>query len=225
MKVLRIFTLIMVFVGAMALSSCGSSSRSDDNSAMTNGDTVTGEGAIALYLTDAPADYQAVYVSIKEIAVHVVTMDANGSESNASDDDASWQVIAQPNVVFNLLELQNGVLEYLGQTEVPAGKYTQLRLILADELNATDTQHDYANYVVFEDNSTQELKVPSGVIKLNPHPPIEVEANETINVIIDFDAQKSVNANSWNLKPVISVETPDDINKSKINSDDENQSE
>lgn len=240
MGVLKNFAFMMAFISVSLLSSCGSSSSTTTSLSTT---TTTEKGAVAIYLTDAPANYSAVYVTIAEIAVHQVSEDSteednnsavlraveneesntSESEDNASDEDASWRVVATPNKTFNLLELQDGVLESLGVTELEAGKYTQVRLILADAVDDNGTNMPYAHYVVLDDNSTEELKVPSSVIKLNH--PFDVEEGKTTNLVIDFDAEKSVNPNVWSLKPVISLDTPEDINESKVISDEDNETQ
>ena len=53
-------------------------------------------------------------------------------------------MVLNPALRVNLLDLTNGVLAELGQTELPAGSYTQLRLQLAANGGAAP----YANSVV-----------------------------------------------------------------------------
>ena len=54
------------------------------------------------------------------------------TSGSASDTDGGWSevVLATPTQV-DLLTLTNGLLQELGQTALPTGKYTQLRLVLA----------------------------------------------------------------------------------------------
>lgn len=83
---------------------------------------------LKLSITDAPArSFDNVIITVKEIRVH---QSGDAVESN----DAGWQVIPPVNAPrrIDLLELPNGVLAELGQTVLPAGKYTQMRLILAE---------------------------------------------------------------------------------------------
>src|SRR5512137_3120743 len=72
-------------------------------------------GRLLLNLTDKPTqDFQAVYVSIQEIAVHAAT-----------DPEDAWTVIATPQKTVNLLELRNGVREQLALVDLNPGHYTQ----------------------------------------------------------------------------------------------------
>lgn len=158
-------------------------------------------GDIAISLTDAANDeYNAVYVTIKAIKVHV------------SID--TWDVILSPNETFNLLELVNGVREELGIASLPAGSYTQMRLIIGETpdqgINIMSEAHPYANYVIDQYNAYHELKIPSGYqtgIKIVHG--FEINANQTTELILDFDASKSVvqagNSGNWLLKPTIKV--------------------
>jgi hypothetical protein len=106
----------------------------------------------------------------------------------------------------NLLDLTNGTLTELGQTPLPAGKYTQLRLVLADNSGADPL----ANSVVPTGGTEVALKTPSGQqsgVKANID--IDIAANQMADFVLDFDACKSVvvagNSGQYLLKPVIAV--------------------
>ncbi|MDO9197418.1 DUF4382 domain-containing protein [Rhodoferax sp.] len=158
-------------------------------------------GTLRLALTDAPAcGYDAVNVTVQKIRVH--------QSSSASDADGGWsEIVLSPARQIDLLNLTNGVLDELGQTPLPTGKYTQLRLVLADNAGA----NPLANSVVLtSDKSTVALKTPSGQqsgVKTNIN--IDIAANQTADFVLDFDACKSVviagGSGQYLLKPVISV--------------------
>jgi hypothetical protein len=174
---------------AIALAACGGGGGSSD----------AGSGTLRLALTDAPAcGYDAVNVTIERVRVH--------QSGSAGDNDAGWSdLVVTPKQRVNLLSLTNGVLQELGQTPLPAGRYTQMRLVLAPNGNAP-----FANSVVPSGGSEVALTTPSGQqsgLKLNVG--IEVGANQIADVVLDFDACKSVvprgNSGQYNLKPVIAV--------------------
>jgi Domain of unknown function (DUF4382) len=157
-------------------------------------------GTIRFSLTDAPAcGYDEVNVTVERVRVH--------QSSTASDTDGGWSevVLATPRRV-DLLTLTNGVLDELGQASVPAGRYTQLRLVLADNSPVAP----FANSVVPTGGTETALATPSGQqsgLKLNAD--LQVPAGQVADFVIDFDACKSVvmagASGRYNLKPVIRV--------------------
>ena len=176
-------------------------------------------GTLSLSLKDAPIDLQAVYVTIKEVQVHMgdnEVEDANESNNVAGDQNSSdnnaWKVVVAPNKTYNLLALQDGVTAFLGEENLTVGHYTQMRLILGTEAEANATNilgnpHDYANYVVVN-NQEEELVVPSGFqtgIKLIKG--FDIYTDQNTSLMIDFDANKSVhlNGNGYTMKPTITI--------------------
>ena len=145
----------------------------------------SGEGRVNVRLVDAPGDYQ-------EINLHVVRVEIHAT--------GGWRTIGEPDVTVNLLTLRNGVSATLvdGAT-VPAGSYTQMRLVLGD-----------GNTVRLADGSLHDLVVPSGQrsgVKLLAR--FTVEPNTTRDVYVDFDGAHSIMlhrtgaSEKWVLRPVI----------------------
>lgn len=160
-----------------------------------------GTGTLRLALTDAPAcGFDKVNVTIEKVRVH--------QSGSASDADAGWsEIVLNPAKRVDLLSLSNGVLAELGQTNLPAGKYTQLRLVLTDN----GTTAPFANSVLPTGGSGEvALSTPSAQqsgLKLNTN--IDVAANQLADFVIDFDACKSVvsagSSGKYLLKPVLTV--------------------
>jgi hypothetical protein len=160
----------------------------------------SGNGTMRMAITDAPAcGYDAVNVTVEKVRVH--------QDANASDTDSGWQeIVLSPAKRIDLLTLTNGVLDELGQTALPAGHYTQLRLQLADN----GSGNALANSVVPTGGSEVALDTPSALqtgLKMNVD--IDVAADKVADFVLDFDACKSVvklgNSGRYNLKPVVSV--------------------
>src|SRR6185369_2229053 len=119
--------------GAVAvLAACGGGGGSSDTP------PPQANGALKLALTDAPScGYSAVNVTVQKVRVH--------QSASASDSDPGWsEVVLNPAQRVDLLTLTNGVLSELGQTPLAAGKYTQMRLVLA----SNDSANPMANSVV-----------------------------------------------------------------------------
>ncbi len=164
------------------------------------GDSAAGSGTLRLALTDAPScGYDAVHVTVAKVRVH--------QSSSAGDADAGWsEVVLNPARRVDLLSLTNGVLMELGQIPLPTGKYTQMRLVLADN-SATQP---LANSVLPTGGSEVALKTPSGQqsgVKTNLN--IDLAENKMADFVLDFDACKSVvqagASGQYLLKPVVTV--------------------
>jgi hypothetical protein len=153
-----------------------------------------------LSITDAPScGYDHVYLTVDRVRVHKST--------SAVDGDTGWsEVVLSPARRIDLLTLTNGVLNDLGQTPLPAGKYTQMRLVLAPNAGSSP----FANAVTPTGGAEVALTTPSGQqsgIKLNVD--MDVAAGTVADFVIDFDACKSIvqrgNSGQYNLKPVVAV--------------------
>ena len=107
--------------------------------AACGGSDESGTGTMRLALTDTPAcGYDNIYVTVLGARVH--------KNVDALDGDSGWVNFTLPGTPkrIDLLALNNGTLEELGQTPLPSGKYNQLRLLLA----ANGSQAPFANAVV-----------------------------------------------------------------------------
>lgn len=174
-------------VAAIVLAACGGGGGDD-----------AGVGTVQVSMTDAPACYKKVVVTVEKVRVQHST--------DAGETENAWKDIVLPSgpVQVDLLTLTNGQLAELGQTTVEAGNYTQLRLVLADN----PASGDPLNYVVTNDDQTKALKTPSGQQSgLKIKGDFEVNADTTTPVLLDFDACKSIvvagNSGQYILKPVV----------------------
>lgn len=167
------------------------------------GGSDVGTGTLSVALTDSScAGYAAIYVTIDEVQVN---RSANGN--------SGWQTVANPIKTYNLLKLINGVTEILGDEDLTADNYNQIRLIIGktpeSENNINGEPHPYANYVLFDDGSDEPLKIPSGYntgIKLVHN--FEVEENNIVELLLDFEACRSVvetGSGKYLLKPTIKI--------------------
>jgi len=161
-----------------------------------------GNGTLRIGLTDAPRckvgndDLSAVYVTVERVRVH--------QSSDAADDAAGWrELVVNPVRRIDLLELTNGRLEELGTLPLPAGDYTQVRMVLSPNSGG------FAANAVVLDGQTAELplQTPSAAqsgLKLKT--PFTVPANTVVDLVIDFDACRSIvrrGNGSHLLKPVL----------------------
>lgn len=154
--------------------------------AVTNGSN--GPSRLDIYLTDGPGNFQAVWIDVQQVMVK--------ASSDSSDQGWISVPLLKPGM-YNLLALSNGKDTILGGVSLPAGKVSQIRLILGD-----------SNSVVLEDGTVVPLKTPSAQqsgLKLN------IDASLTAGIpyalVLDFDAARSIvkagNSGKYILKPVI----------------------
>lgn len=149
-----------------------------------------GTATMSVYLTDDPSPYDEVNIDIQRVEV------------NVSSDSSAGGWIELPMIrkgVFNLLHLRNGLDTLLASGVLPAGKISQLRLILGNQ-----------NTVVI-DGETYPLETPSAQqsgLKLLIN--AELLAGIEYKIWTDFDAAKSIvttGNGKFLLKPVIRVYT------------------
>lgn len=162
------------------------------------GGGIGGTGSMRIGLTDAPScGYDQVNITIEKVRVH--------ASASAGDSDAGWsELVLSPARRVDLLTLQNGVVESLGELPLTAGHYSQMRLVLAENSHATPL----ANSVVPTGDDETALDTPSGQqsgLKIN----IDTVVNDgqVLDMVLDFDACKSVvkagHSGKYLLKPVI----------------------
>lgn len=136
---------------------------------------------IDVLLTDAPGDFEAVWVNITSVQIESA--------------DTGWVTLTDEPHKLDLLTLQNDVTAALGGTELAPGMYGQLRLIV-----------DSSSVVI--DGVESPLKIASGMqsgIKINLD--AAIEENMTYSLTLDYDAHKSVKStpNGYLMTPVIFV--------------------
>jgi hypothetical protein len=153
-------------------------------------------GTLRMILMDAPTQLQSVdslKVVFEKVLVH------RSSDVEPSSD--SWFVVLSDTLpeearTFDLLQLVNGVFATLGEVELEAGRYTQIRIMLE---SAT----------LFVDGTPQSLTIPSGAqtgIKLVRG--FRIAPNVITELTVDFDVARSLHerppgSGTYILRPTI----------------------
>jgi hypothetical protein len=175
MKSLLKLSLITLLV--IGFASCSSDDDSNNNE---------GNAKLAIRLTDAPGDYDAVFIDVQEVVI----------KYNGGQDDVTLGINAG---IYDLLELTAGVNVLLFNDEVPAGNISQIRLVLGDQ-----------NTIVV-DGQPLPLDTPSA-----QQSGLKIQVNENLEpgilyeFMLDFDVDKSIVAQGnggYSLKPVIRATT------------------
>jgi len=177
------------------------------------GDDSAATGTLRTAMTDAPScGYDNVFVTVDRIRVN------NSASADANGEGWSEIVLDQPRQI-DLLDLQNGVIEELGEVTLPVGRVQQVRFVLVDNATADPADIDFdpdadptraPNHVVFSAGGFEDLKTPSGQqsgVKINVG--IDVAEGQVADLLIDFDACKSVveagSSGNYLLKPVLTA--------------------
>lgn len=143
-------------------------------------------GTLTVSLTDAPISaLDQVNITFSEVSAHI---------------DNEWISVRSEPVTVDLLEWNNGKSIALGTAEVPAGDYTQIRL----RIDAADVVTGGLSY---------QATVPSGAqtgLKLGPA--FTIQEGSTYELVVDFDARRSVVATGppgdparFQIKPTVRV--------------------
>jgi hypothetical protein len=156
---------------------------SDDEKSGNDNDTAR----MSVKMVDAPGDYDAVFIDVQDVVI----------KYNGGQDEVS---IGSVNAgVYDLLELTGGVSVLLVDDEIPAGRISQIRLILGE------------NNSIVVNGETHPLSTPSA-----QQSGLKIQVNETLEggifyeFILDFDVEKSIVAQGnggYSLKPVIRAST------------------
>ena len=176
MKNLKLLIATLLIIPTLIFTSCD-----DDNS-----NELDGTGTARLEATDAAVDAEnitGVFLSVEE-----AQFIANGQIQNSITFDSPKE--------FNLMDYQNGETYILGETELEAGAYDEIRLIL------TASNEAYVKYV---NGSTDEVDVPSGSTSgYKIMGDFDVMANGMTELVLDVDLRKALvkrGNGEFNLRP------------------------
>ncbi|MGH9869632.1 MAG: DUF4382 domain-containing protein [Candidatus Polarisedimenticolia bacterium] len=169
--------------GVLLLSLAACNGGHDDGVSSTSG-----KGHLAVQLTDAPLDMDTVQsVNVTIDSVEVFTADESSTE----------RIELLPHTeTFDLLTLTDGVTTLLAEGDMPVGFYKKIRLGVPQ-----------AN-LVFKDQTVVDLKLDSRKVDINL--PFEILLNDSLLIILDFDAAASLHivetgSDKFILRPVVNA--------------------
>ena len=144
---------------------------------------------LVVRLTDAPADYESLYIDVEKVLVH--------TSSEVDEEASGWMELemAQNASSIDILELRNGVDTLLAENELPSGKISQIRLVLGD---------DNTLMVGGQEHSLSTPSAQQSGLKLQVN--ADLSPGIVYEILLDFDAAKSVvhtGSDKYSLKPVI----------------------
>ena len=177
----------------------------------TTAPAVAQTGTLRVALTDAPRcrvaneDLDKVYVTVERVRVHQSADDNPATGSWYEIEIVNPQTQRPEPRKINLLDLTNGRLEELGTTPIPAGTYSQVRLVLSPNRGSSP-----ANSLVLDGETVEiPLRTPSAAQSgLKIIHPFTVQPDTVVDLVIDFDACRSIVAlgnGGYLLKPILTA--------------------
>jgi hypothetical protein len=173
-------------------------------SACDGGGSGSDKGGLEVYLTDAPADYDGVFITIDHILIH--------QSVEADELSSGWkEVTINPALIMpiNLLDLKDTTI-LLAEDAFTPGLYQQIPLVLKEN---TDTET--FNYILLkpEQSGDPQEKIPldlpgSEKNRLKMVSDFQIVEGEITELTMDFDADHSVvetGSDKFILKPVIKI--------------------
>lgn len=179
MKKFKFYVLSLIAFMCLSLVGCDSNDSSQTS-------------RMSVRMTDAPGDYDAVYVDVQDVMI----------KASTDDGDEGWVSIGNITPgVYNLLDLTGGVNVMLADNEVPSGFLGQIRLILGDDNTVVKDGVEYPLHTPSAQQSGLKLKVNQTLV-----------GGVTYDFLLDFDVAHSVvvqagSSGNFNLHPVIRVST------------------
>ncbi len=148
------------------------------------------EGSIHVKITDAPfpADMvESANITIVKIeARRTEAMEEDSMEESSMDEGESeespYVTLFEGEETINISELNNGITQSMGVSNVPVGTYDLFRVYITE------------SSLTLKDERTFDVKVPSGSqsgLKIFVKPSIVVEGDEISEVLLDMDLSKS----------------------------------
>ncbi|MHB1261204.1 MAG: DUF4382 domain-containing protein [Thermoplasmatota archaeon] len=212
----------------LALSGC---SQSDDGSSGAM-------GSASVYVKDAPADeFDEIHVVFTKVQVHAAgsdddEADSDGNETeddgaggedaddgNETEDDGNstsgWKTLFEDSagVDVDLLNVTGTRAAFLGEEDLAAGKYTQVRITV-------DEVYGIAN------GTRVPITLSGGTLKLNH--PFEVGDGSETRIVLDIDLERSLHQQgngSWRMTPVIGSVDSDEVDDDKSGEDHDDEGE
>lgn len=181
MKKQKLFPIIISAVALVSTVSITSCNKDD-------ADGPTDSAHINMYLTDAPAEYDAVYIDVQSVEI-------------TSDQGVTTHALINPGV-YDLLKLNSGADTLMISEDLTPRTASKIRLILGD------------NNSVVEAGVTHPLAKPDddspGLVIEREY---KFESRQNYDMWMDFDAGQSIDkdgAGNYSLNPVLRIYTDEE---------------
>ena len=169
-------------------------------------------GRLSIMLTDAPGDVLEAWVTIENVEVR-----ARGEEEEVESEEPAepTELMSEPMTV-DLLTLVDQMATLVSGASVEAGSYRQVRFVIpaacivvegAEENEVYSSDPEYLEC----GTPTGSLQIPSygssGLKVIFPGAKVDVAAEETTQMVVDFDVAESfghqTGQGGWVMSPVL----------------------
>ncbi len=142
--------------------------------------SLPGTGTLTIQVRDAPTNFSHVVVTFSEVRVH---------RADASNE-SGWVNLTLAVSTIDFMSLGN-LTKVLALDKVPAGKYTQIRIVVDSASGTTAGGGSIA------------LTIPDRILKTDT--PFDLKAGGTTTVTLDFDLAHSIHqaGTTWIFSPVL----------------------
>lgn len=143
--------------------------------------------SLTVKMTDAPGDFLEVNVEVEDVMIHY-----------EDEPESEWIHLETNAGIYDLLKLQNDVSVVIAdQGDLPVGHLGQMRLILGDENTVVTAEGIFPLELSSQDKTGLKINIDE-----------KMKANKELQLLIDFDAEKSIvltGNGAYKLKPVIKL--------------------
>lgn len=173
--------LLMILMASLVLGACSE----------LNEDRVNSNAQLQVRMTDAPGDYEAVFIEIEDVLIH------RGDGESAGE--AGWESVeGVRRGTYNLLDLVNGHDTLLVDANVSPGHLGHLRLVLGAGNRVVAGGKEYELQTPDTTQAGVELRIGT-----------ELEEDLVYEVLLDFDAARSIvklpDSGGYRLDPTVRV--------------------
>jgi len=192
---MRLRSLVVVAVMVAMACACGSSSSSPSP-------TPAGNATLHVLLKDSPfSDAKALLVTFSEVNAHAAGSGFGGEPRLPFVSDASSRTCD--------LKKLTTAQDLLGTGPLPAGHYTQLRLVVASATIYFDNASSgpaCASAIAAPSGRSTSVDIPSGELRLNRE--FDLTSTTPTTILLDFDGDRSVRETGngrFMMTPVITI--------------------
>lgn len=194
--------------------------------AEVSGVTLEGSGLLLLAVKDRPVSSEfgnitGIRLTVSKITAHFSSAkvkadeknedeDAEVAEDNETEQEPGWKTVFEGSKTFNLLNYVDNVLGVLGEANLSAGKYTEMRLYLTRSVIEFNGAPDGSGATVYR------LTIPGNALKLKKG--LIIRDNTTTLLTMDFNVNSSISVSEdeeFVLTPVIKILKEDHKGKDK----------